>query len=139
MNKNILKGKRVGITAFDLQQKEHRGIATYTKNLIKVLRENEAEVYIITNIGVQRVRINKNQAFYEEVAVADILNIFQRGDLVFKNRNKKEKIKYIINCLVESLFNTLSLIFNNFKLKYRFIKISHLQKALHINDFKFIF
>ena len=137
MNKNLLKGKKIGITAFDLQQKEHRGIATYTKNLIKVLSENEAEVYIITNIGVQRIRINKNEAFYEEVAVADILNIFQKGDLVFKNRNKKEKIKYIINCLFESFFNTLSLIFNNFKLKYRFIKISHLQKALHINDFKF--
>ena len=132
----MLKGKKVGITAFDLQKKEHRGIATYTKNLIKVLSENEAEVYIITNIGVKRIRKNKNEAFFNEVAAADILNNFQKGNKDFQNIKKIEKIIYIIQSFANIFFDSLSLLLNNFKLKYKFIKISKSQKALHISEFK---
>ena len=136
MNINKLKGKKIGITAFDLQKKEHRGIANYTKNLIKVLSENKAEVYIITDIGVKRIKENKNESFYQEVAVSDILNIFQKGDLDFKNRKKNEKIKYIIEFLIRIFFDFLFITLNNFKLKYKLIKVSKLQKALHISEFK---
>ena len=38
MDKNFLKGKKIGITALDLEQAEHRGIAAVTKSLIKSLK-----------------------------------------------------------------------------------------------------
>ena len=79
MNSGILKGKKIAITAYDLQQKEHRGIAQYTKNLIKVLHENGAEIYLITNIGSKRIRRNKNKSFFEEVCISDISHKFSRN------------------------------------------------------------
>ena len=137
MNKNILKGKKIGITAYDLQQKEHRGIASYTKNLIKVLSENEAEVYLITNIGSQRIKRSKNKAFYEEVSVADILNLLQKGALSYGESNLRGKISFLIKYPIKSFLNSLILLINRFKLKYKFIKVSELQKKIHISEFKF--
>ena len=137
MNKNILKGKKIGITAYDLQQKEHRGIASYTKNLIKVLSENEAEVYLITNIGSQRIKRSKNKAFYEEVSVADILNLLQKGALSYEESNLRGKISFLIKYPIKSFLNSLILLINRFKLKYKFIKVSELQKKIHISEFKF--
>ena len=137
MNKNILKGKKIGITAYDLQQKEHRGIASYTKNLIKVLSENEAEVYLITNIGSQRIKRSKNKAFYEEVSVADILNLLQKGALSYGESNLRGKISFLIKYPIKSFLNALILLINRFKLKYKFIKVSESQKKIHISEFKF--
>ena len=137
MNKNILKGKKIGITAYDLQQKEHRGIASYTKNLIKVLSENNAEVYLITNIGSQRIKRSRNRAFYEEVSVADILNLLQKGTLSYGESNIRGKIAFLIKYPIKSFINTLILLINRFKLKYQFIKINDLQKKIHISEFKF--
>ena len=137
MNKNILKGKKIGITAYDLQQKEHRGIASYTKNLIKVLSENEAEVYLITNIGSQRIKRSKNKAFYEEVSVADILNLLQKGALSYGESNLRGKISFLIKYPIKSFLNSLILLINRFKLKYKFIKVSESQKKIHISEFKF--
>ena len=137
MNKNILKGKKIGITAYDLQQKEHRGIASYTKNLIKVLSENEAEVYLITNIGSQRIKRSKNKAFYEEVSVADILNLLQKGTLSYGESNLRGKISFLIKYPIKSFLNALILLINRFKLKYKFIKVSESQKKIHISEFKF--
>ena len=137
MNKNILKGKKIGITAYDLQQKEHRGIAAYTKNLIKVLSENNAEVYLITNIGSQRIKRSRNRAFYEEVSVADILNLLQKGTLSYGESNIRGKIAFLIKYPIKSFINTLILLINRFKLKYQFIKINDLQKKIHISEFKF--
>ncbi len=44
----ILKGKKVVVTAYDLEQTEHRGIAVYSKALIRNLREAGAEVWLLT-------------------------------------------------------------------------------------------
>ncbi len=137
MNKNILKGKKIGITAYDLQQKEHRGIASYTKNLIKVLSENNAEVYLITNIGSQRIKRSRNRAFYEEVSVADILNLFQKGTESYEESDIRGKISFLINYPIKIFFNVLILLINKFNLKYKFIKVSELQKKIHVSEFKF--
>lgn len=43
-----LQGKRILVTALDLEQREHRGIATYSKALIRHLRRMGAEVWLLT-------------------------------------------------------------------------------------------
>ena len=47
-NASRLKGKRIVVTAYDLEQSEHRGIAVYSKALIRSLRETGAEVWLLT-------------------------------------------------------------------------------------------
>ena len=54
MDINFLKGKKIGITALDLEQMEHRGIAAVTKSLIKLLSKYGAEIYLITSLGSKR-------------------------------------------------------------------------------------
>ena len=43
-----LRGKRILVTALDLEQREHRGIAVYSKALIRHLRRMGAEVWLLT-------------------------------------------------------------------------------------------
>ena len=43
-----LAGRRILVTAYDLEQSEHRGIAVYTKALIHCLRRAGAEVWVLT-------------------------------------------------------------------------------------------
>ena len=55
MDINFLKGKKIGITALDLEQMEHRGIAAVTKSLITLLKEYGAEIFLITSIEYKRL------------------------------------------------------------------------------------
>ena len=135
MDSHILKGKKIAITAFDLQKKEHRGIAQYTKNLIKVLYENGAEIFLITNIGSQRIKRNKNKAFFEEVAISDICHQFQEGELNQRGSYRTGRIKFLRKLLKDYI----RLLFSKFKLRYKFIKFNELQKKTHICEFKFEF
>ena len=48
MDKDFLKGKRIAITALELENKEHRGIASFIKSLIHILSKYGAEVYLNT-------------------------------------------------------------------------------------------
>ena len=43
-----LDGLRVLVTAIDLEQSEHRGIAVYSKGVLKALRQAGAEVWLLT-------------------------------------------------------------------------------------------
>ncbi|QPN71487.1 glycosyltransferase [Synechococcus sp. CBW1108] len=43
-----LQGLRVLVTAIDLEQREHRGIAVYSKGVLKALRQAGAEVWLLT-------------------------------------------------------------------------------------------
>ena len=44
-----LKGLRLVVTGLDLQQKEHRGIAVYSKALLKALKASGAETWLLTD------------------------------------------------------------------------------------------
>jgi len=57
MDIKYLNGKKIGITAFDLEQIEHRGIAAVNKSLIQLLSKNGAEIYLITSLGAKRSKI----------------------------------------------------------------------------------
>jgi len=50
MDRNIFQGKRIAITAIDLEQQEHRGLAVMAKSLIALLKKYGADVYLITSI-----------------------------------------------------------------------------------------
>ena len=49
MGSRPLEGLRILVTDFDLQQLEHRGIAVYSKGLIKALKESGAETWLLTD------------------------------------------------------------------------------------------
>ena len=44
MTTKLLKGRKILVTAYDLEQSEHRGIAVYSKSLMQWLHEAGAEV-----------------------------------------------------------------------------------------------
>jgi len=44
-----LAGKRLVVTSFDLQQQEHRGIAVYSKALLRALKQSGAEIWLLTD------------------------------------------------------------------------------------------
>ena len=48
MTEKPLTGRKILVTAYDLEQTEHRGIAVYSKSLIKCLNEAGAEVWLLT-------------------------------------------------------------------------------------------
>ena len=48
MTEKSLKGRKILVTAYDLEQNEHRGIAVYSKSLIHCLHEAGAEVWLLT-------------------------------------------------------------------------------------------
>ena len=47
MNKT-LKGRRFVVSGFELEQQEHRGIAVFTKGLLRALKEAGAEIWLLT-------------------------------------------------------------------------------------------
>ena len=51
MPENRFNGLRVLVTGYDLEQGEHRGIAVYTKALIRCLHEAGAEVWLLTEFS----------------------------------------------------------------------------------------
>ncbi|NDC15785.1 MAG: hypothetical protein EBZ76_11620, partial [Synechococcaceae bacterium WB9_2_170] len=50
-----LAGLRLAVTAADLEQLEHRGIAAYSRNLLKALAAGGAEVWLITEFDPKLV------------------------------------------------------------------------------------
>ena len=48
MTTQPLKGRKVLVTGIDLEQSEHRGIAVYSKSLIRCLSDSGAEVWLLT-------------------------------------------------------------------------------------------
>ena len=48
MKSQPLKGRKILVTAYDLEQSEHRGIAVYSKSLMRCLHESGAEVWLLT-------------------------------------------------------------------------------------------
>ena len=48
MTPQPLQGRKILVTAYDLEQSEHRGIAVYSKSLMRCLHEAGAEVWLLT-------------------------------------------------------------------------------------------
>ena len=57
-----LKGKKILVTIQELENKEHRGIASYTKSLIKALNKSEAEIWLLVRMDFIKLKFTH---FYE--------------------------------------------------------------------------
>ena len=73
-----LEGLNIGITALDLEQNEHRGIAQVAKNVISGLTSEKANVFLITSYGGLTLNQNKinsrSKGAIREITLVDILN-----------------------------------------------------------------
>ena len=71
---------RIAITAVDLEQAEHRGIAYLSKGLISTLSDLGAEVYLLTGFHGRRLnplmKLSMSKQSVREVDCADILDQF---------------------------------------------------------------
>ncbi len=54
-----LKGMRLVVSGFELEQSEHRGIAVFTKNLLRTLNQLGAEVWLLTEYSPDTQTIKK--------------------------------------------------------------------------------
>ena len=134
MDRNILKGKRIAITAIDLEQKEHRGLAVMAKSLIELLNKHGAEVYLITSIASSRLnRINKyiiKKRLKNEIFIADICTGLEKG---FNYRKKfKEEIPYMLKLILNLIFNLIILHLRNFNLKNHIFILNQNHRDINI-------
>ena len=83
MDINKLDGFKIAITAYELEQKEHRGISAVTKSLIKLLNKYGADVYIITGFHAKRNKIKsfilRRKKLDKEIAISDICHDLNNG------------------------------------------------------------
>tara|TARA_B100000242_G_scaffold217322_1_gene158805 strand:- start:116 stop:1519 length:1404 start_codon:yes stop_codon:yes gene_type:complete len=136
MDINFLKGKKIGITALDLEQLEHRGIAAVTKSLIQLLNKYGAEVYLITGLGSRRsgilIKRFMNQKLLTEIYISDILSSLQGG---INYREKFEKdLLYKLKLIIILITKILKLFLNNFKINYKLFLINDSHKLINIYD-----
>ena len=136
MDINFLKGKKIGITALDLEQLEHRGIAAVTKSLIKLLSKYGAEIYLITALGSKRSGIIgetfMKKKLLEEIYISDILSALQEGN------NYREKfqtdLRYKIKKVTVLFFKTFKLFFSDFKVSYKIFKLNYSHILTNVYD-----
>ena len=122
MEKDLLKGKRIAITAFELENREHRGIASFIKSSIYILSKYGAEIYLITGFDLNKnLKKNSNK---------EIENIFFNEVHKFLITGKdyreifKASTKYKIKLILELSRNLFTLLINNYFLKYEFYKVN---------------
>ena len=82
MTTKLLKGRKILVTAYDLEQSEHRGIAVYSKSLMQCLHEAGAEVWLLTEFFdklSKRGLRNLPKKTQEMIRNARILNDLAQG------------------------------------------------------------
>ena len=114
-----LDGLRVLVTAIDLEQSEHRGIAVYSKGVLKALRQAGAEVWLLTQFDptmadVRASGLPSNTAnMIFSARVLESLNSGKQTDLASKQQQFLKQIPLLgllkklqiqINELVGTLF-----------------------------------
>ena len=71
-----LKGKKILVTIQELENKEHRGIASYTKSLIKALNKSEAEIWLLVSMDYNKLKFkNYSENFQNSFVYGNIYNI----------------------------------------------------------------
>ena len=115
MATKTLQGLKILVTAYDLEQSEHRGIAVYSKSLLHCLHEAGAEVWLLTEFfdklsekGLKRLP-KKTQGMIRSARILNSLalgrrerptNAIQRKfKLARKARNLSTYFRLLINIL----------------------------------------
>tara|TARA_B100001250_G_scaffold405246_1_gene422435 strand:- start:1293 stop:2786 length:1494 start_codon:yes stop_codon:yes gene_type:complete len=145
-----LSQMRIAITAIDLEQAEHRGIAYLSKGLISSLSDLGAEVYLLT--GFYGRRLNPLMKFLmsaksvQEVDCADILDQFcdplsrlkrtnmkedtnLEEDLITKLVNKVIKFKNGSQMIIELIFSVFKFQLKRGRYSGRLIKLSNFENS----------
>ena len=75
-----LKGKKILVTIQELENKEHRGIASYTKSLIKALNNSEAEIWLLVSMDFKNLKFkNYNENFQNSLLSTFISDYLKKG------------------------------------------------------------
>ena len=109
---SALKGLRIAITAIDLEQDEHRGIASVSKSIISFLAGEGAEIFLITGISSREKLFNKKTSkdFAIKGNVNKLLSELKKGEY-FQKKNLSFKKPLLIIRFIWNYKNLLYLIF----------------------------
>ena len=141
---------RIAITAIDLEQAEHRGIAYLSKGLISSLYDLGAEVYLLTGFHGSRLnplmRMSMSKQSVREVDCADILDQFcdpsnrrekikkrkysdPDEDLIMKLSNKLIHFKNQSQIIIDLLFSVVRFYLRRGRFEGRLIPLSNFQST----------
>ena len=115
MTTQPLRGRKILVTAYDLEQSEHRGIAVFSKSLMRCLHEAGAEVWLLTEFfdklsekGLSRLP-KSTQAMIHNARILNSLALGRRErpttalqrkfKLARKAKNIKNYFRILINLL----------------------------------------
>jgi len=148
---NKLINKKVLLFAPELEKKEHRGIAVYTKALIEALSDSGAEIWLTTSTNLKDLKIKNlkyssrnyiyttyilKNFFYGTIAIDKVRNKYVRSSPLYKVVNKILDIINSITKFSKFIFST-----NRFKEKNT-IKVKFANKKdnpyLRIDKLSFI-
>ena len=144
-----LSNMRVAITAIDLEQAEHRGIAYLSKGLISSLSDLGAEVYLLTGFYGRRLnplmKLSMSKQSVREVDCADILDQFCDPsnrlrmnrkkasdideDITSKLVNKLINLRNVSKKNIELLFSVLRFYLNSCRFSGRLIHLSNFETS----------
>ena len=145
-----LSQMRVAITAVDLEQAEHRGIAYLSKSLISSLSDLGAEVYLLTGFYGRRLnplmKFSMSERSVREVDCADILDQFCdplnrlkkikrkidpdiQEDLITKLGNKLIRFKNESRMTIQLLGSVFRFYFHGGRFSGRLINLSNFENS----------
>ncbi len=108
-----LKGRRVVVTAIDLEQSEHRGIASYSKALIRALKQAGAEVWLLTQFdsskdggGLKELPVETKEIIHTAKVLDSLANGAMHQDCHWLESRLKiaGKLRYWLRILRASLY-----------------------------------
>ena len=78
-----LEGLRIVVSGFELEQQEHRGIAAFSKGLLRALKEAGAEIWLLTEYG-ESIKESSGtgipKAVQKRITAANILEQLNSGE-----------------------------------------------------------
>ena len=69
---NDLRKKRVLLIAPELEKKEHRGIAVYTKALIEAISSSGAEIWLTSSTNLKDLKLKNSMKVLETIYIVPI-------------------------------------------------------------------
>ena len=95
MTSQPLQGMRLVVSGFELEQGEHRGIAVFTKNLLRTLKQLGAEVWLLTEYSPDTKTIKKAKlppAVGTTIFSAEVLEKLNTTETIETKLKKFQKI-----------------------------------------------
>ena len=100
---NNFKNKRILLFAPELEKAEYRGIAFYTKSLVKSLSSLGAEIWLVSSFNPHKLKIKEfNESSRNYICNYEILQKFYNGSSVF-DRNKFFTNNRVLNFFISHI------------------------------------